>query len=222
MQSKETDNETDNKALIQLLNICQIRLVPPKQRTVQTAKQISKEDFHKLFKSTDNVKHKLIILLGLNCAMKSTDICDIKLTDISFERNTLIKHRHKTSIVRAAVLWDITMDYINQYLAGKNFQSDYLITTDIGSNSSDAFKPHSINEFFTELRCKAQVDESVKFEQLRDSVKTVAVTEKPELLQATDIIMGHKGGIGNQYLQRQPKMVREICQIVHDYYFWID
>ena len=209
----------NSKALVQLLNTCQIRLVPPKQTTKQTAQQISKDDFQKLFNATNNIKYKLILLLGLNCAMKSTDICDIQLSNIDFDKKTLIKHRHKTSIVRAAVLWDITLEHINHYISDKNFQSDYLITKDIGLKRSEAFKPHSINEFFTELRRKTKIDVSVKFEQLRDSVKTVAVNEKPELLKATDIIMGHKGGIGNQYLERQPKMVKEICQIVYDYYF---
>jgi len=217
--SRETHIDADSKSLIEFLNMCKVRLFAPKQQTKQTAKLLSKPDFHKLFNATDNIKHKLILLIGLNCAMKSSDICDIKMSNIDFVNKSLVKQRHKTGIIRAAVLWDITLEYIQKYLDEKGGNSEYLITCDIGKDKNKPFKPHSINEFFGDLRNKANVSKDVKFEHLRDSVKTVSVKKKPELLKVTDIIMGHKGGIGNQYLERQPEMVAEICKIVYDYYF---
>jgi|GEM_PF-5308862 len=217
--SRETHDNNDSKALVELLNTCKVRLFAPKQQTKQTAKLMSREDFHKLFNATDNIKHKLILLLGLNCAMRSSDICDIKVSNIDFVNKSIIKHRHKTGIIRAAVLWDTTLDYIKKYLDAKEFSSEYLITCDSGKDKTRPLRPHSINEFFNDLRTKAKVSNDVKFEHLRDSVKTVSVKKKPQLMEVTDIIMGHKGRIGNQYLVRQPEMVAEICQIVHDYYF---
>jgi integrase len=217
--SRETQNDADSKSLVEFLNLCKVRLYAPKQQTKQTAKLVSKQDFHNLFNATNNVKHKLILLLGLNCAMKSSDICDIKISNIDFVNKSLVKQRHKTKIIRAAVLWDITLDYIKKYLAEKGGCSEYLLTCDVGKDKNKPFRPHSINDFFNDLRDKANVSKDIKFEQLRDSVKTVSVRKKPELLKATDIIMGHKGSIGNQYLERQPEMVAEICKIVYDYYF---
>ena len=211
---REVSNEGESQEIVRVLTLCQTRLNPPENQTQQRPATVGREEFHLLVNGTRHLHHKLIMMLAINCGMKSSDICDIKVTDIDLKKRTLVKQRHKTKIIRSAILWDETVDLIKQWLKVRPGTSPYLINP-----TGERFIARSVNTFFVRLRKRLGLSDDLKFEHFRDSTKTIAVEEKPELWKATDVLLGHKGDIGNQYLLRSPKMTREICQIVHDYYF---
>ena len=185
---------------------------------------ISKEDYLNILNNTTDKIYKAVMLTALNCGMKETELADIRIKprgkrknlDINFKEKTLSKPRTKTGVIAVAVLWDRTIEAIEEMMAEYQNDSDFLFL----NNAGNPIKPRNISKWWSRERKRAGVSDYIKFEHIRDASQTVPIDRDPKLLFETRLLMGHNiEGVTNNYLHRRPSMVKRTCEIIEDHYF---
>lgn len=184
---------------------------------------ISKEDFLRIFNVAD-VIYRCVMLCALNFGMKETELVDIQLEtrkgrknpDINLKKGTIAKPRTKTGIIGVAIVWDRTVEAINEMLGHTQNKGEFLFL----NHSGNVMLPRNINRWWQRARKKAGVDKDVKFEHIRDASQTIPIDSDPTLLIETKLLLGHSiPGVTNNYLQRRPNMVKRACEVLEDHYF---
>ncbi len=181
---------------------------------------ISPEDFHKLLKAArNNTAMTSALHLGLNCGMYPSELLALDKADLNLAKGTLVTARPKTGMVRVGVLWPATRKAVQAHLkATAQNQTDALFVTDWGKGKGRRTHIKTICRWFRELRNKAGVDVSVKFEDLRDGAQTAAIEHGADPMHVK-ILLGHSVGIDDAYLKRNPRMVEDACQAIERTYF---
>ncbi|MFA6175889.1 MAG: tyrosine-type recombinase/integrase [Phycisphaerae bacterium] len=195
------------------------------KRRAFSPKPISKEDYLKILVANKDKIYRTALLIALNCGMRETEIADIRIkpregrnkADINLESKELTKPRTKTGIISVAILWDRTVTAIKELIAEQpENETEFLFLNNIGK----PIKPKNIEKWWRRIRKIANVDESVKFEHIRDATQTIPLDDNPASLVETNLIMGHAvKGVANNYLERRPKMVRRACASIEKYFF---
>ncbi len=187
-------------------------------------KPIAKEDYLKILNNTKDKIYRAVMLIALNCGMKETEVADIRIkprkgrsnTDINLIDKSLSKPRIKTGVISVAILWDRTIQSIQEMQANQDNDTEFLFL----NNDGNPIKPRNIQKWWRRERRRAGVDDVVKFENIRDSAQTVPVDYDPTLLFETKLLMGHLiEGVTNNYLHRRPNMVKRTCKVIEKHFF---
>ena len=137
-------------------------------------------------------------------------------TDINLIDKSLSKPRIKTGVISVAILWDRTIQSIQEMQVNQDNDTDFLFL----NNDGNPIKPRNIQKWWRRERRRAGVDDVVKFENIRDSAQTVPVDCDPTLLFETKLLMGHLiEGVTNNYLHRRPNMVKRTCKVIEKHFF---
>jgi len=180
-------------------------LIPSETSVSLDPKPIERKDFQKLLESAEG-DDKAMILLMLNAALYLQEVIRIKWTEI--KDGCLVTHRMKEGrIVRIAVLWEETRDALKSLKARGEHLFYAYHGKPIGSKGAELR--------FRNLRDKAKV--SVTSSQLRDGAATVAAeanVNEPIL----NLLLGHRSGINDHYVKRNPRMVAPACEAVRNKY----
>jgi integrase len=176
--------------------------------SIQTGKSkpISKNDFQKLLHAADDVM-RASLLLSLNCCMYGSEVCKLQWDDINLEDKTFVARRGKTGIVRCAVLWDETIAAL-RLLPSK---TPYVLP----SRSGKALLANSYNRKYRALRDAVGV--AAEHNQIRDGGYTAAVAAGVAL-DKVKLLAGHRLGIADAYLLRQPQMTADAVAAIHHAY----
>jgi len=148
----------------------------------------TKEEFHKLLDVVkDDIRGRAALLLALNCGYYGKDIEDIKKSMIrSTQEYTYIYFpREKTGVKRINVLWQETIDAINQLIndSPKN-KSDSIFIGFTGS----AWSSKAICRWFNKIKQKVGVDKY--FSNFRDTAASALFGKiNPDLVE---VFLGHQ------------------------------
>lgn len=119
-----------------------------------------------------------------------------------------------------AVLWDRTIEAIQAYQEKRPHASEYLLVNAVGSR----YNANHMGRNIRRRREAAGLPETVKFENPRDGVLTVAITEGGETdkdcLLNVKVLAGHRvKGKTDEYIHRNPRMVARACADIERHYF---
>jgi integrase len=175
---------------------------------------MSKKTFRTLLNSTDDLKMRVLLLMGLNCAMYIAEVCDVKWKHVDLERGTLVMRRGKTKIMRAAVLWPETVAALKAWKAQKT-RGEYVLTSQRGTK----YNEESCRKWYGEYRDRLKMDREKDndFNSLRDAAATASSGKV--LLQQTQVLCGHKvtkNGLTDKYIARHPEYVADACRVIHE------
>jgi len=174
---------------------------------------ISREHFQKLL-VTGNGTWRAWLLVGLNLCLHMEEVCAMKWTDFDIPKGTYSCIRNKTRrkrIPRAATLWAETIDALK---AIKQTENPYVF---ISSHGTRYNKNTRVNDF-RDLRIKAGLPDAVTFDTIRDGSYTAAVNGAAERIAR--VLAGHRSaGLQDNYVLRNPDIVRPACDAVHRAYF---
>ena len=119
---------------------------------------ITFDEFVLMMKSTNQIKHKLIIVLLYSTGVRLSELLDIKLTDIKEDR--IFIRTLKNGKNRYVQLHPITKRYLRKYLSNWN-QKEYLLEGQFGGKysgssvqniikkvSNGKFHPHSFRHTY--------------------------------------------------------------------------
>ena len=178
---------------------------------------MSLENFNKLYEVSD-IKWKLWLLLGLNCAMYPTDIANLKMENIDIEAGTIFYRRSKTGKVLAvSTLWKRTHKLLKQYIeTERTGKSKYVFISRLGEN----YSPKGITEQFRRtVRKNAGLDKSVNFNHLRDTFATLG-QDLGYSQEQVNLVLGHSTGINDRYAVRNAsKLTKDICEGVEKEFY---
>ncbi len=218
--------DSEKKHLVRVVSICNFEYAAGSEFNPCP---ITKDDYLEILNHTKNKTYKAVMLLALNGGFKPTDLADIRIKprrgqikpDIDLKNKTLAKPRKKTTdnqngIIRVALLWDRTVDAINEAISLRENKTEYLFVNQNGNQIT----PKNIQRWWQRVRKRSGVSEYVKFEHIRDAAQTVPIDIDSRLLLETKLLLGHSiPGVTNNYLRRRPSMVRNVCRILEEHYF---
>jgi integrase len=185
-----------------------LSLLTPSESTVSLNPQpVEVDDFKALLKAADG-EDLAMVLLMLNGAFYCAEVIRLKWTDII--KGCIVTHRAKEGrCVRVCVLWPETL----AALAKVKQKGEYIFYNYAGA----PLGIKGAEKRFRELRDAAKV-EHVTSSQLRDGAATAMaqanVTEK-----LCNLLLGHRAGIGDHYVKRNPQMVAPACEAIYRHYF---
>lgn len=173
---------------------------------------ITVENFWKLYKAA-NEYWKMILLLGLSSGSYFKDLYDIEWKNISLTDGTLSMIRQKTNIGKCCVLFPELVEMLKAYRAKRRDTLPWLLL----SNNKSRYGVLSMQSYFKRvLRPKAGVDDSVKFNHLRDAVKTYAEEAKCRS-EDVALVMGWKlSGVQDRYYKRNPENTRQVIESIRN------
>lgn len=202
----------DTEVLEKVLKTC-IRKLDAPAPLPPDANPISPEHFHSLL-TLANIRQKAILLTALNLCLKSGEIADLNKEDIDFEKQTLVTTRNKTGTTRVGVLWNETIEAIQNYLAKAPHKQPQLFNSRMGTR----LVSKEIGQIVVQLRRRLKIPEDVNFDTIRDGAYTAAIEGGADLLH-TKLLAGHKVGMSDQYVRRNPRMVKDACEAIYAKYF---
>jgi integrase len=174
------------------------------------------EEFQILFKDSEgDILGRCVLLLGLNCAMRHSDISDLKKIDVDLVNSKLSRVRTKTGIIQSSVLWKETRDALKQYMRLYPNNTEYIFAT----KYNKPYKYKYMMPHFNRLRLKEKDVSHITHNMLRISANSIAnqLSLNPNGIK---ILMGWSvSGVDNSYNQRHPEATMDIVISLHKYYF---
>lgn len=201
----------DQAEMRRVLDLCKM-LVPPRANG-KNPQPISRDHFHKLLAVSD-VKWTAVYLLSLNAALYPSEVAAVRKDEIDLDAKTLRMDRGKTGIHRIAVLWDRTIDAIRKYQQEQPHDHENLFVSELGQ----CYNANHMGRNFRRRRAEAGMPETIQFAHIRDGAETAAIEGGADLTQAK-LLAGHRVGISDHYVRRNPKMVADACEAIERHYW---
>lgn len=149
------------------------KLLPHAKLTKRIPTTIDKNLFKKIFNEEESLKHKCWLLLGYCSGLRVDEIAKIEIKNIDSKEHKL-KVLGKRNKERYTVLPDFTIKYLRQYIIVYCYRKYNLKTTRTGylfegNNGASHISSKTITNYFTSIKPKYNLPESVTFHCLRHS-----------------------------------------------------
>lgn len=174
---------------------------------------IAVEHFHAALEAADT-KWRAILLTSLNCCFYGVDVRTLPKKAIEFDRSVIVFDRGKKMQPRVAVLWDRTTEALRAYLEAEPHEQDVVFITQYGG----PYTGQGLRNAWRYLRAKVGLPADVELAHIRDGAYTNAIAGGADVLHA-QILAGHKSGIKDSYIKRNPRMVQDACRAIELHYF---
>lgn len=192
------------------LDCCAVLKAP--ETTSLDPHPIGRDDFASLLTAAEG-DEKTMLLVGLNLCFYPIDIARLKWADIDLARGVYHAKRGKTKVARCGVLWPRTIEALKKL--PRSDTDDYVFHKDNGHPHTDT----TVRKWFWDLRERAKVAKEVQFADIRDGSFTEAVAGEGVEFQHAQVLAGHRSGIADNYVLRNPRMVAKACAAVEQAYF---
>jgi integrase len=182
-------------------------LKPSESATTLDPKPIEIAEFNAILAKATG-EDRAMILLMLNAALYIKEA--IRLEWIDIKDGCLVTRRMKTGeCIRVAVLWPETLEALAQVQrVGPHIFRNYT-----GKRLGISGAQMRFNNL-TDLACVPHVTAS----QLRDGSYTACV-QANVTSDLCKLLVGHRSGMADHYVQRNPKMVAPACEAIYQHYF---
>jgi integrase len=182
-------------------------LEPSEEAESADPKPIEVADWQKLYPAAETAQDRALLLLCLNGAFYIKEAIDLEWSDV--QNGCIITNRQKTGrCIRVCTLWKETQDA----LAAIERKGEKVFYTYQGL----PIKACGAHRRFADIRDKAKLPH-VTGSMLRDGAYTAAV-ESGASFQFCQLLAGHKCGMADKYVKRNPKMVAPACQAIYAKY----
>ncbi len=104
--------------------------LPQIKRDLKLPIVLSQDEVKRLLKAPKHLKHRLIIGMLYGCGLRSYELCDLKLSDIDFDRKTVFIPKKKGKIDRYVPLSKFLIRGLNTYIKTENPQI-YLFNSQV-------------------------------------------------------------------------------------------
>jgi len=146
---------------------------PKKKRVLP--KVISKEEFEKMYGTTRNLKHQVILLLLFGCGLRRQEVCELRTADVDFERE-LIYVKGKGSKYRAVNPGNNLLEKLSKYV--KSYMPEKFL---IEGPKREMYSGSSIGKIVTAAASEAGIERRVYPHMLRHSFATLLMERGVEL-----------------------------------------
>jgi len=130
-------------------------------------KVLSRELIHRLISSTDNLKHKLVIVLLYSSGLRLSEVVNLKRKDIDVDRGMILIRQGKGKKDRQTILSEKAKKLLLKYLCTTKFETDYLFEGRKGKYSHK-----TIQKILDNSARKAGIKKKISPHMLRHSFAT--------------------------------------------------
>lgn len=191
------------------LNYCAV-LCPPTSTTLDPH-PISLAHFHAAFHAAD-AQMRAILLVAMNCCMYGQEVADLRWKDLHLDNRTLVMDRGKTVVARVSVLWRETIAALKAI--PRTGEHVFITPARKGQHTSK-----TIGKIWREtIRPAATIPAEVMFRDIRDGAYTEAINGHGVKYEHARVLAGHRTGMSDHYVKRQPRMVEDACKAVYRAY----
>ena len=184
------------------------RLIPSDSALSLDPQPIEPEQFKMLLNAADD-ENRAMLLLMLNGAYYCAEV--VRLKWYMIKDGCIVSHRAKEGrCVRVCVLWPETIDALKKLKRKDDHIFVAYTGRPLGTKGAELR--------FRTLRTDAKVSTTVTSSHLRDGAAT-AMAQAGVTDKFFAIAMGHRSGISDHYVKRNPKMVAPAAIAIHDHYF---
>jgi integrase/recombinase XerD len=147
---------------------------------------LSQNECKRLLKSITNLKHKVVIALIYSAGLRVSEAVKLKLTDIDFDRATLMVRNGKGGKDRCLPLSKVLATGLHQYLQAYHPQVFLLNAHTKGK----AYSTRSIQSVMAQAMAKADIQKNASVHSLRHSFATHLLEQGVNLV-TLQALMGH-------------------------------
>jgi len=193
---RKQDNISDSQfnQFINALNCFYIRLLgqedkvgrikrPKKKRKLPNV--YSEEEIQLLLKAPTNLKHKCMLMLVYSGGLRRSEVLNLRVEDLNFDRKTIFVHNGKGGKDRYTIFSVAAQKYVREYLK-QNQPKHHLFEGQYGGKYSES----SIQKVFDAARKKSKVRRNVTIHGLRHSFAT-HLTDRGVPLHVVKDLLGH-------------------------------
>ena len=164
------------------------KLLPRSKTAKRLPIIISKEKFLEMVNGESDIEHKCWLLLSFCCGLRVEEVAKLKIQDIN-SNNHKLKVSGKRNKERYTILPDIVIKFLRLYYKEKRFtkKKGYLFE---GLAKREHCSPKSIINYFTLLKKKYNLDDSISFHSLRHSFATYFISNGGDLFVLKSML-GH-------------------------------
>jgi site-specific recombinase XerD len=164
--------------------------VPIKKKNKSLPKVLSREQIKLIIESTDNLKHKLVVMLLYSSGLRLQELLNLKRRDIDFDRNIINVVLGKGKKDRMTLLSDDIKIVLLKYYSQASFKTDYVfegrkgkyskksvqkILSVLGEKVGFSVHPHMLRHSFATHLLESGVD--IRYIQLLLGHSDVSTTE---------------------------------------------
>jgi site-specific recombinase XerD len=147
---------------------------------------LSKEEVVKMIKATDNIKHKLIIQILYCSGLRISELVDLKINDIDFQRKLVIVKSGKGKKDRITIISKIVLDNIGKYLA----EYQPLVYLFESYKAGNKINVRSAQKIVTDSATRAGIVKEVSAHSLRHTFATHLLEDNVNL-RYIQSLLGH-------------------------------
>jgi site-specific recombinase XerD len=93
--------------------------IPLAQKDAKLPEVLNKDEIQRLFCSTSNLKHRVLLMFLYYTGMRVSEVISIKWEDLDFERKTMHIRLAKGSKDRVVFLHDTLIDFLKNFMIGR-------------------------------------------------------------------------------------------------------
>jgi site-specific recombinase XerD len=142
--------------------------IPRPKKPFQLPSVLSKEEMVRLIKAITNLKHRTMIVLGYACGLRVSEIINIELRDVDFDRKLLFIRRAKGKKDRMVSLSPVMIVLIRDYQL-KYKTEKYLFE---GQEKGSRYSTRSLESIIHSAKQKAKISKPGSMHMLRHSFAT--------------------------------------------------
>lgn len=203
----------DIDATRRALDCCQVLKTP--SAVSLDPHPIARSVFTKLL-DVATAEEKALLLVALNCCFYPIDIARLEWDHLDLERGVFHQKRGKTKVARAAVLMGRTLEALKEV---PRCEDDNRVFHTALSGRPKSHTDNTTRKLFASLRKRAGLGDDIQFADIRDGSFTAAVAGEGVEFQHARVLAGHRSGIADAYVLRNPAMTRKACEAVEKHYF---
>jgi integrase len=182
-----------------------------KKSTPKIPKTISADDFWKIYDAANDF-WKAFLMVALNLCMSMDEVCSLRWADFNLAGKSYASHRGKTSVARAAALWDETVALLKTLPR----KGEYVFTSSHGTRYNRNTKVNDFRELADSVGLV-----KVTFNQIRKGAYSAALRDKTvKDGRFARVLAGHVAkGLEDNYGERSVEYAAPACDAVYKHYF---
>ncbi|MGV8814921.1 MAG: tyrosine-type recombinase/integrase [Gelidibacter sp.] len=164
--------------------------LPQIKRDLKLPTVLSQEEVRRLLKAPKYLKHRLIIGMLYGCGLRSYELCNLKLSDIDFDRRTVFVPKKKGKIDRYVPLSKYLSRGLKTYIKTENPQL-YLFNSQVTKDGeSRGLTTNGIGWIIKENRSKIGSSKKITAHTLRHTYATHLLEYGVDIVSLKELL-GH-------------------------------
>ena len=142
-------------------------ILPQIKRQSKLPEVLNKREVKELLSAPKYLKHRLILAVLYGCGLRSYELCNLKLSDIDFERNTVLIKQQKGKRDRIVPLGKHLKRGLEKYIKSEN-PEEWLFNSQITKKGKlQGITPSGIRWIVKENRSKVNTNKKIVPHTLR-------------------------------------------------------